>query len=836
MNENVVEIRRLDLKDDRGLLSPPWLAGPLYKCATAVTVWGFVPHATLDVEVDGTIVNSVVAGFPEPQGQRVSLPAPLVTGQKVRARQHSGGFTSDWSPMLEVRDHTADYPAGPPRPQINPAPVWTCGSRTGVGNLLGGANVWINADGAEVGRVNGCSQQQGVNVNPFYSSGQKVRAHTELCGDHAPPSIQYVVAPGPNPLPVPAFAPIYDGQEQLHISNIANGARVTVSRGASVLGTFRCWGGALLLGISPASTGESFTATQELCAGDPPSDPGSGTTQPCSAVPAPGIGPVQAGDTSITVTSCVPGATIRVYRNLVQVGLGSAPVVPLTQTLIAGDIVHVTQSLTSCPPGVAREVTVACVDVPIIGDPSGLDLFPVGHTEYADGPVKGSVYYPAEDDGEGQPFNKRLAERGRVPIVVMAHGNHSPADPSYLGYDYFQASLARKGIVAVSVDCNALNGAGGGVGNIEDRADLIIDSIRHFQTLDATPGNVFSGRIDFHRLGLMGHSRGGDAVVTIPTVVGSIGITIRAVLALAPTNFRYWFGLSTIVPQGYAFQTILPAADGDVVDNNGAQFYDQSIPGPYASQVYAHSTNHNFFNRKWLGDDGVTTVFSRGTHERILDVYGCALFRSTLLGDGSAAYLLGTRKPVGVPLAAIDLAYRVEKAETVDNHEDGNTIAKNSLSLPTSTSGGASADEYPFDQVGGAFNSSFFGLTVGMVMRGGGDFRSETGVVDLSGSEVWLRVAEVVDGDVAKTGIAFDLGLEDSNGVVGWIGSAAVGGVPRPFKRPGQSKTMLSTLRFKPGCIGRRERLDLRRIVAIRLRPTGRERAFAFDDLQFVRV
>ena len=67
----------------------------------------------------------------------------------------------------------------------------------------------------------------------------------------------------------------------------------------------------------------------------------------------------------------------------------------------------------------------------------------------------GSVYYPAEDDGQGQPFNSRLAGVGRVPIVVMAHGNHSPADPSYLGYDYFQHALAKMGIIAVSVDCNA---------------------------------------------------------------------------------------------------------------------------------------------------------------------------------------------------------------------------------------------------------------------------------------------------------------------------------------------------------------------------------------------
>ena len=46
---------RLDLKEDPELLSPPHLAQP-YQCATAVTVYGFVPHATIDVEVAGAVV------------------------------------------------------------------------------------------------------------------------------------------------------------------------------------------------------------------------------------------------------------------------------------------------------------------------------------------------------------------------------------------------------------------------------------------------------------------------------------------------------------------------------------------------------------------------------------------------------------------------------------------------------------------------------------------------------------------------------------------------------------------------------------------------------------
>jgi hypothetical protein len=844
VDETVIDIEGLKLEDDRRVLSPPWLAEPLYQCATAVTVLGFVPHSDVDVEVDGTVVVTAPVEFPEPVGATLPLPAQLVAGQTVRGRQHHGGVTSGWSPPLVVRDHTADFPAGPPRPQINPAPVHVCGSRTGVGNLLGGGSVWITADGAEVGRVNGCAApQQGVNVNPSYGGpGQRVRAHFELCGDPSAPSLEHLTQPGPVPLPAPGFDPVVEGGEQLRVTGIANGARVSLVRNGTPVGTYRCWGFALFVNLAPAFTPtDSFGATQQLCPSDPPSPPGTTGVLPCSSMPAPTVGPVQAGDTSITIVTSVPGAQIRVYRNGIQVGLGAAPVVGLAVALVSGDIVHVVQSLLGCSARLALQLTVACVDPPFGEDPSAFDVFPVSSSEYSAGPVKGSVYYPADDDGTDRPFNRRLAAAGRVPIVVMAHGNHSPADPSYLGYDYFQHSLAKMGMVAVSVDCNALNGAGGGVGNIEDRADLIIDSIKHFQALDANPGSVFHQRIDFGRLGLMGHSRGGDAVVTIPTVIGSIGVTIRAVLALAPTNFRYWFGMPTIRPAGYAFMTILPAADGDVVDNNGAQFYDQASPDPYKSQLYVHSTNHNFFNRQWIFDDGVVPVLARASHERILDVYGCALFRSRLLGHPTHRFLDNTQRPTGAHTAVVRTAYMTESAVTVDNHDDGNTIAVNSLVRPTSQSGGMTADEYPFDQVAGAFNGSFFGLTVGMVMEPkevGAVFRSEIGREDVRDREVWLRVAEVVVGPLPQTGAGFELGLEDGSGTVGWISSDAVGGVPRPFERPDRTKTMLSTLRFMPGCARPpRGTVNLEDIRAILIRETRRDlRVLAFDDLQLVKA
>lgn len=844
-----VPVKKLKLEETRPL-SPPYLDEPLYQCATTVTVLGFVPHAKLDVQVNGaTVIADAPGGFAQPQGATLALPAPLVAGDQVRARQKANSITSGWCTPVTVRDHTKDFPAGPPRPQIDPAPVHECGARTGVANLLGGCNVWITADSTEVGRVDGAAEHQGVNVNPDYGLGQTVRAHAELCGDKSPPSQGHTTVMGPNPLPAPAFDPAYDDGEQIRITGLANGARFELSRNGTALGTWRTWGGAHFVNLSPKlQEGEHLSVTQRLCPNDPESPPGDTTVLPCSALPAPEVAPVEGGATHVTVTQMVAGATIKVYRNGVKVGEGGGPVVTLSQTVQLGDTLHVLQLLGGCVGAFAQELQVACVAPPAVADPSGLDLFPVGHLEYDGGTasiggrtlhVRGSVYYPAEDDGEKAPWNPRVAELGDVPIVFMAHGNHDPKDPSYLGYDYFQTALARMGIVAVSVDCNELNGNAAGAGNIIDRADLINASIAHFVGLNAGDP-VFGGHLDFARVGLMGHSRGGEAVVISPGFASLPGgVTIKCVLSLAPTDW----GATSGPPTGYDFMTLLPAADGDVRDNDGAKYYDRCTPTAWKSQQYVHQANHNFFNRQWLNNDngGSLPTLPRWRHEQILLAYGCALYRASLLGHDTLRFLSGRVLPAGVLTGEVHLSFKQNKALTVDDHQQAGGIGSNTLGGATSASGLA-VDEHAFAQfAASAFNDSFYGDTTGMVAvpkrRGGGTFRSPLAgkkIGSLLGREVWLRVADVFEGSIGASPTGFELGLELSGGTVKWVDSDAVGGVPLPFDRGASTKSMPKTLRFKVACFGL-TRAQVRSVRAIVLRLNrSKPRALAFDDLQIV--
>ncbi len=848
---------KLELRDDPAVLSPPILTQPLYGCAKAVNVTGYVPDATLDVEINGAIpVPGFPGGSPSPFGATIHVPNPLVPGDKVRVRQHHAGATSNWSPIPAalVKDHTADYPAGLPRPEIFPLPLYKCGIRTGVGNLLVGCDVSVTANGATVGSVAGANNPQGANINPPFDTGQHVRTVVKLCKDTSPPSVDQVVQPPAPPLPTPGFDPMYQGATQIVVNTIADGAKVTVSRNGILLGTFGCWGGSIQIGVNPPiHPPEIFTATQELCPADGPSKPGTGTVLPCSALPAPQVAPVQDGATQIVLTQFVPGSEIKVFVNNIKTGDGSGPVITLTSPVPHQATIDVWQILGTCSGATVQQVSSLCFAPPVAGDPSALDLFPIGTHEYDDGQVsfdgftyhiRGSIYYPAEDDGVDQLFNKRLAKLGRVPLVVGVHGAHSATVPSYHGYDYFQAELARMGFVAVSVDERETDDSAdwsGWTQNIVRRAELALSSIGFVQQLDAG-GPIFKGTIDFSRIGLMGHSRGGDAVIAMAERIALPGVQIKAVLSLAPVNS----GANSGKPHGYAFMTFLPAADGDVVDNNGAQFYDQAVPKPFKTQLYIDHANHNYFNRQWLNDDtgGGLPIISRPDHERILSTYGCAFFRNVLRGDSTFPYLDDTWLPAGVQNQNIHLAFDVDGAEIVDNYEE-HPITTDSEGQATSQLGGLVAKDFPFAQVAGAFNTSFFGNTTGNVStakEASGDFREPLAhAVDLTHAEVRVRAAEVFQGAIPANPTGFRVGVEDSNGTIGWVDINDVGGLPRPFDRTAfdsLTKTMLSTFRFPGHCfLAGQQKLRISSIKAIHLGLNrGDKRPIAFDDVEIVKT
>ena len=127
---------------------------------------------------------------------------------------------------------------------------------------------------------------------------------------------------------------------------------------------------------------------------------------------------------------------------------------------------------------------------------------------------------------------------------------------------------------------------------------------------NANIGTALVGKLDMTRIGMMGHSRGGDAVssfIDYNRTRPSPGrrYPISGVISLAPTDYE------RRAPYGTSYLTILPYCDGDVSNLMGARMYERGQyirpddPFPRI-QMSIHGTNHNWFNSVWKfdGQDG----------------------------------------------------------------------------------------------------------------------------------------------------------------------------------------------------------------------------------------
>jgi len=68
------------IEDNPKVISPPIITQPLYGCAKSVNITGYIPNATLDLEVDGAVVVANFPGHsPTPEGALIKLPVPVPT-------------------------------------------------------------------------------------------------------------------------------------------------------------------------------------------------------------------------------------------------------------------------------------------------------------------------------------------------------------------------------------------------------------------------------------------------------------------------------------------------------------------------------------------------------------------------------------------------------------------------------------------------------------------------------------------------------------------------------------------------------------------------------------
>ncbi len=255
---------------------------------------------------------------------------------------------------------------------------------------------------------------------------------------------------------------------------------------------------------------------------------------------------------------------------------------------------------------------------------------------------------------------RKVAGSGRLPVVAIVHGQHRATGPTGTphpnldGYAALQDELARQGIVSVSVDTNAAN-----IVNslIDMRAQMVLGALDALRAMDADPSSRLHERLDLDRVALVGHSRGGDAVVRAARMNASrpaaTKFGLRAVCSLAPTDFGFGSqpGPTELTSTDTGFYAVVYGAlDGDVAGQGGARAFGGTGFRHYdrarceKAMVFLDGCSHNRFNSVWAADGDESGVVAAdrapggrllpvADHATLLDEYVGGLCRWRLLGD-----------------------------------------------------------------------------------------------------------------------------------------------------------------------------------------------------------
>jgi hypothetical protein len=352
--------------NDTGHLGEPIIGEPLYGCAKKIRVTGATLDAQIRVRISGTLVALTTMAH---ETEEIDVPK-LAPGQVVTATAYLEGLESK-EYAVTVKDYKVDFPAGLPKPTIDPMMIYECGRVIAVRHNVPGSvvSVWVNGD--EDGAVfTGSTSSGWTNVKPPdspFSVGHEYRARYQICDESSDPSEPqwaWPAPPGQPPAPL-LDQPIVAGQKIVTARNLLNGAFTRIT--ASDVGLVAAFSTAIDwkpdinieegLG-APLAEGQELTIESELCAGSPRM---MTTVETCASIPAPAIKLPLVGDTVALVTERVPGARIFVFdQDDAELGDGSGDVLVLARALEGGDVLTVRQQVGACLSAQAYQIAVMC--------------------------------------------------------------------------------------------------------------------------------------------------------------------------------------------------------------------------------------------------------------------------------------------------------------------------------------------------------------------------------------------------------------------------------------------------------------------------------------------
>ncbi len=222
-------------------------------------------------------------------------------------------------------------------------------------------------------------------------------------------------------------------------------------------------------------------------------------------------------------------------------------------------------------------------------------------------PVNGRVWYP---EGEG-PF----------PLVLIVHGNHKMQEFSDPGYSYLGELMASRGFIFVSVDENFFNGTfmAGLNGENDGRGWMLLEHLKVWREWNQAEDNLFYNKVDMDNIGLIGHSRGGEAAAIAgsfnrlshypddATVAFDFDFDIKAIISIAPSDGQYKPAGKPTPLENVNYLVFQGAHDSDVSVFMGERQYNRVkfTDGNYwiKSTLYSYRSNHGQFNTVWGDND-----------------------------------------------------------------------------------------------------------------------------------------------------------------------------------------------------------------------------------------
>jgi hypothetical protein len=253
-------------------LSIPYIKSPLYTCAQAVFVSGFVPGALVRVFADGTEIGRET---PHLGYAKIELDRPLKQGETVTATQEVNGKESAESLGVTVQEFDGDLPT----PVIKHDPI-ECGHIVNVGNAVSSARIEVFENGSKVGEEATAGEFESVNIWPAtFSRGATVRARLVRCTDGPGDEVTgqkskpATVQPEPSPVTAPNVEPPTVGNDTITLNGLYLGADVDIrDRGNRIGGGWATASRNWWPVEPPVSSNSEYTATQELCDTSPSSD------------------------------------------------------------------------------------------------------------------------------------------------------------------------------------------------------------------------------------------------------------------------------------------------------------------------------------------------------------------------------------------------------------------------------------------------------------------------------------------------------------------------------------------------------------------------------------